>query len=292
VESSSAPARGITGAAVGEAGGRGYYGRGGWGYGRGGYGYGRGGYGYGSRLRAGRGFAGRGYPRSGGFHGGAVRGGGWASTVAVADSTAEAAASTVAAVDTAAADTAKSWPQFRSRLISRASKAGKLTLERLASSPSRCQTVFSGGFGRVPRKPGHPCHTSWWFVGPSRKALYRAQSVPGPRFLLECAVPCGTAETPRPSRSKILVYISGDRTLMAYVIAEPCINTKDTACVDACPVDCIHPKKDDPKPTPPPNCSISIRWSASIAAPAYPCARCRPFSRSTICRKSGTRLPS
>ena len=26
---------------------------------------------------------------------------------------------------------------------------------------------------------------------------------------------------------------------MAYVIAEPCIGTKDTACVDACPVDCI-----------------------------------------------------
>ncbi len=33
---------------------------------------------------------------------------------------------------------------------------------------------------------------------------------------------------------------------MAYVIAEPCIGTKDTACVDACPVDCIHPKKDNP----------------------------------------------
>lgn len=32
--------------------------------------------------------------------------------------------------------------------------------------------------------------------------------------------------------------------IMAYVIAEPCIGTKDTACVDACPVDCIHPKKD------------------------------------------------
>ncbi len=31
---------------------------------------------------------------------------------------------------------------------------------------------------------------------------------------------------------------------MAYVIAEPCIGVKDTACVDACPVDCIHPKKD------------------------------------------------
>ena len=34
---------------------------------------------------------------------------------------------------------------------------------------------------------------------------------------------------------------------MAYVIAEPCIGTKDHACVDACPVDCIHPKKDSDK---------------------------------------------
>ena len=32
---------------------------------------------------------------------------------------------------------------------------------------------------------------------------------------------------------------------MAYVIAELCIGVKDTACVDACPVDCIHPKKDE-----------------------------------------------
>lgn len=32
---------------------------------------------------------------------------------------------------------------------------------------------------------------------------------------------------------------------MPYVIAEPCIGTKDTACVDACPVDCIHPKEDE-----------------------------------------------
>ena len=28
---------------------------------------------------------------------------------------------------------------------------------------------------------------------------------------------------------------------MAYVIAAPCVGVKDTACVDACPVDCIHP---------------------------------------------------
>ena len=32
---------------------------------------------------------------------------------------------------------------------------------------------------------------------------------------------------------------------MTYTIAEPCIGTKDTACVDVCPVDCIHPRKDE-----------------------------------------------
>jgi len=32
---------------------------------------------------------------------------------------------------------------------------------------------------------------------------------------------------------------------MAYIIAEPCIDTKDTACVDVCPVDCIHPTKNE-----------------------------------------------
>ena len=34
---------------------------------------------------------------------------------------------------------------------------------------------------------------------------------------------------------------------MAFVIAEPCVGVKDTACVDACPVDCIHPKKGTPE---------------------------------------------
>ena len=28
---------------------------------------------------------------------------------------------------------------------------------------------------------------------------------------------------------------------MAHVIAQPCIGTKDTSCVEVCPVDCIHP---------------------------------------------------
>ena len=33
---------------------------------------------------------------------------------------------------------------------------------------------------------------------------------------------------------------------MTFVIIETCIGTKDTSCVDVCPVDCIHPTKDDP----------------------------------------------
>ena len=33
---------------------------------------------------------------------------------------------------------------------------------------------------------------------------------------------------------------------MAYVIAEPCVATKDNSCVEVCPVDCIHPTPDEP----------------------------------------------
>jgi ferredoxin len=32
---------------------------------------------------------------------------------------------------------------------------------------------------------------------------------------------------------------------MAFTIAEPCIGTKDSACVNVCPVDCIHPRQDE-----------------------------------------------
>jgi NAD-dependent dihydropyrimidine dehydrogenase PreA subunit len=31
---------------------------------------------------------------------------------------------------------------------------------------------------------------------------------------------------------------------MAYVITDSC--TKDELCIEACPVDCIHPKNDEP----------------------------------------------
>ncbi len=32
---------------------------------------------------------------------------------------------------------------------------------------------------------------------------------------------------------------------MAYVIAEACVSVKDRACVEVCPVDGIHPRKDE-----------------------------------------------
>ena len=33
---------------------------------------------------------------------------------------------------------------------------------------------------------------------------------------------------------------------MTYVIAEPCIDVKDNACVESCPVECIHPAPGEP----------------------------------------------
>ena len=32
---------------------------------------------------------------------------------------------------------------------------------------------------------------------------------------------------------------------MTHVIAQPCIDVKDKACVNVCPVDCIHGKDED-----------------------------------------------
>jgi len=32
---------------------------------------------------------------------------------------------------------------------------------------------------------------------------------------------------------------------MTFVIAQPCVGVKDTACIAVCPMDCIHPKTDE-----------------------------------------------
>jgi NAD-dependent dihydropyrimidine dehydrogenase PreA subunit len=39
----------------------------------------------------------------------------------------------------------------------------------------------------------------------------------------------------------------GEALPMTYIIAEPCIGTKDKSCVDVCPVDCIHGTDEDPQ---------------------------------------------
>jgi ferredoxin len=49
--------------------------------------------------------------------------------------------------------------------------------------------------------------------------------------------------TIRPPRAQVLGH---EKETMAYVIAEPCIDTKDNSCVEVCPVDCIHPTPDEP----------------------------------------------
>jgi ferredoxin len=34
---------------------------------------------------------------------------------------------------------------------------------------------------------------------------------------------------------------------MAYVITEACVGVKDKACIEACPVDCIHDTENSPQ---------------------------------------------
>src|SRR5690606_25919467 len=43
----------------------------------------------------------------------------------------------------------------------------------------------------------------------------------------------------------IQIRVSRGHVPMTHVIAEPCIGTKDTSCVEVCPVDCIHPTKEE-----------------------------------------------
>ena len=41
--------------------------------------------------------------------------------------------------------------------------------------------------------------------------------------------------------------IEGSSRIMTYVICEPCIDVKDTACVDVCPVEAIYAEDDVPE---------------------------------------------
>ena len=56
---------------------------------------------------------------------------------------------------------------------------------------------------------------------------------------------CGFCLTQQSGRPILTGGICGKAFEMGYIIAQPCIGVKDTSCVDVCPVDCIHPKKDE-----------------------------------------------
>src|SRR5204863_5892334 len=102
------------------------------------------------------------------------------------------------------------------RTRSEPSRRGSLTRQR-TSSPRAVNLLSSGS-------PMFP-------VAPVRSSTGR-EGTGGPPSV-ELAAPNGTRDrkTRRP---------------MAYVIAEPCIGTKDNSCVEVCPVDCIHPTPDEP----------------------------------------------
>ena len=76
---------------------------------------------------------------------------------------------------------------------------------------------------------------------------------------------------------------------MAYVIAEPRIGTKDTACVDACPWTAFTSERIS-RSLETPNSYISIRSSTLIAGRVSSLAQCRRSLHSMICRKSGRAL--
>jgi ferredoxin len=43
------------------------------------------------------------------------------------------------------------------------------------------------------------------------------------------------------SKNEKVKFIQNERfKIMPFIIAEPCVGTCDTACVEVCPVDCIH----------------------------------------------------
>ena len=75
---------------------------------------------------------------------------------------------------------------------------------------------------------------------------------------------------------------------MTYIIAEPCLNTKDTACVDVCPVDCIHPRKDEAEFAEATQLYINPDECIDCGACSLP-ARLLPSSRKRKFQRNGSR---
>ena len=53
-----------------------------------------------------------------------------------------------------------------------------------------------------------------------------------------------------------------------YVITEPCIGTKDAACVEVCPVDCIHSDDSHPQYYINPDDAVPEEWKHFVESNA------------------------
>jgi ferredoxin len=79
-------------------------------------------------------------------------------------------------------------------------------------------------------------------IAPRRRVTARTSEL---YLRAETGVPPWTLHAIAPSQ--VNEHRPPQENRVAYIITEPCIGTKDTACVDVCPVDCIHPRKDEPE---------------------------------------------
>ena len=122
---------------------------------------------------------------------------------------------------------------------------------------------------RRPRRPARKYPTND-FVAPGRScAAFPMTSRRNPRTISSSRQPGGVS--------------------MPFVITDPCIGTKDTSCVDVCPVDCIHPKKDEPEfehVT-----MLYIHPEESTAVRVFRRAPSRPSTIATTRRQAARRRP-
>jgi ferredoxin len=108
-------------------------------------------------------------------------------------------------------------------------------------APRRMRWIVASGSQRttriLPRRApcaNRPIFRAFRANAPARRSRYHRPHSGGE--------PCRADPTSKLRASTRAIRDVEDRA-MAHVITEPCIGTKDTACVEVCPVDCIHPTK-------------------------------------------------
>src|ERR1700685_2282280 len=62
-------------------------------------------------------------------------------------------------------------------------------------------------------------------------------------FMVAVFVHCFWRNNRRAVGMRVAAIPKSEIAIMAYIITDTC--TKDELCVEACPTDCIHPKKDE-----------------------------------------------